>query len=377
MVSWSFPTRIVFGAGAVAGLGEEVARLGVSRVLVVTDPGVLAAGLLDPVERALDAAGVTHARFSGLTGNPTEAQVEAGAVAFREAGAAGVVAVGGGSALDVGKLIAVRSRTALPFEQLDDAKGGDALIPANLPPVIAVPTTAGTGSEVGRAGVLTLTRTHRKIVVFAPSMLPRVALLDPELTVSMPAGITAATGFDALTHNIEAYLAKGDHPLADAIALGGIELALTWLPTAVRQPGDLAARGGMMKSAMMGAIAFQKGLGACHSLAHPLSSQLGLHHGLANALCLPAVLEFNEGAVPERVAVLASRLGAGSEVGAAALAVRRFRREVGLPDGLGAAGVRAEQLAALADEAADDGCHASNPRPCSRDALLALYRASL
>jgi len=374
---WSFPTKIVFGAGTVASLGDELHALGDSRALLVSDAGCERAGLLEPVEAALKKANIDFSRFTGVQGNPKEAHVEAGAAAYLSEGAEAIVAVGGGSSLDVAKLIAVRVRTDLPFEELDDAKGGDRLIPAELPAVIAVPTTAGTGSEVGRAGVVTVESTGRKTVIFAPSMLPRVAVLDPEMTVSMPARVTAATGFDALTHSIEAYLSKGDHPMADAIALSGIDLCVANLARAVEEPKDLDARGAMLKAAMMGAVAFQKGLGTCHSLAHPLSSQHGLHHGEANAICLPAVVNFNEAVVPERVVVIAEHLRAPTHPHACAEALARFRHELGLPDGLAAVGIRDEHLDALADEAFDDACHQCNPRTTTRDDLYELYRASM
>lgn len=301
MAIWSFPTKIVFGVGEVDRSGDEARALGVARALVVTDAGVRRAGLLEPVLAALSAAGVEAAAFDGVSSNPTEAEIEAGAEAYAAHGADGLVAVGGGSPIDAAKLIGVRTRSARSWEELDDAQGGGQYVPRELPPVIALPTTSGTGSEVGRAAVLTVKSTQRKTVVFAPVMLPKVAILDPALTASMPPAITAATGFDALTHCIEAYLALGDHPMADAIAVAGIDRVVNHLPRAVEQGSDLEARGALMKAAMMGAVAFQKGLGACHSLAHPLSSDFGLHHGLANALCLPAVLDFNEHSALERV----------------------------------------------------------------------------
>ena len=203
--------------------------------------------------------------------------------------------------------------SAMPLALYDDAANGSALIVNPLPPMIAIPTTAGTGSEVGRSGVLTIQATNRKTVIFAPSLIPNVAILDPVLTVALPPRTTAATGMDALTHCIEAYCALGDHPMADAIALEGVALVAKHLHTAVQDGNDLAARGAMLKAAMMGAVAFQKGLGACHSLAHPLSAENGMHHGLANALCLPAVLDFNRGAVPLKIARIAGLLGARGE----------------------------------------------------------------
>jgi alcohol dehydrogenase class IV len=242
---------------------------------------------------------------------------------------------------------------------------------------VAIPTTAGTGSEVGRAAVVTVKSTGRKTVIFSPHLLAKVAILDPSLTLSLPPRTTAATGFDALTHCIEAYLAQGDHPMADAIALSGIDLIVNNLPKAVAQGDDLEARGAMMKAAMMGAVAFQKGLGACHSLAHPLSSECGLHHGLANALCLPAVIDYNEEEVFDRVIHVGVLLGAELGPGGTAQALRSLRQKVGLPDGLSEVGVARKKLPELADLAVQDACHRENPRPCTRDDLLKLYEASL
>jgi len=374
MSIWSFPTKIVFGAGEIERLGQETAALGVARVLVVADPGVEKNGLLTAPLAALAKAGLVTSVFTGVDGNPTEQNIEDGAKAYAAHRAEAVVAVGGGSPMDAAKLIALRAVCALPFEELDDAIDGGVHVPANVPPIITVPTTAGTGSEVGRSGVLTVRSTGRKTVIFSPRLLAKVAILDPALTVSMPKGVTAATGFDALTHCIEAYLSLGDHPLADAIALGGVELVAQHLERAVAEPTDLAARGGMMKAAMMGAIAFQKGLGGCHSLAHPLSSEHGLHHGLANALCLPAVIAFNTSAVPERVRRIAALLGESND---GVKAVAGLRARVGINGGLAGSGIRAEHLPPLAKKAFEDACHRSNPRPCSEADLLELYRASL
>ncbi len=376
-VIWSYPTRIVFGAGSAAQAGREAKNFIARRVLVVTDPGVIEAGLTRAVEASLAEAGLESRTFSKLSSNPTEAEVEAGADAYRSAGAEGIVAVGGGAAMDVAKLIAVRTKVDRSFEELDDNLGGDRFIPKDLPPVIAIPTTAGTGSEVGRAAVLTVASTGTKTVIFHPAMLPRVAILDPELSVSLPAGPTAATGFDALTHCLEAFLAKGDHPLADGIALAGLEIIARDLPRVVANGRDLEARGGMLKAAMMGAAAFQKGLGACHSLSHPLSAELGVHHGLANALCLPAVVDFNEQVVPERVRRIGALFGAGTGEGACGQALRRLRTSLGMASGLATVGVTRDHLPRLAALALKDGCHGGNPRPCTERDFLALYTASL
>jgi 4-hydroxybutyrate dehydrogenase len=374
---WSYPTRIVFGAGSAAEAGRETKSFVSSRVLLVTDAGVLATGLVRGVQAALEASAIESQTFSNLSSNPTEAEVEAGVAAYRAAKAEGIVAVGGGAAMDVAKLIVVRSKTDKPFEELDDAIGGDRLIPKDLPPVIAIPTTAGTGSEVGRAAVLTLASTGTKTVIFAPQMLPKVAILDPELSISLPGGPTAATGFDALTHCLEAYLAKGDHPMADGIALAGLEIIARELPRVVANGRDIEARGGMLKAAMMGAAAFQKGLGACHSLSHPLSAELGVHHGLANALCLPAVVDFNEHVVPERVQRIGALFGAAPQKGGCAQALRQLRTTLGMVSGLANVGVTREQLPKLAALAMKDGCHSGNPRPCQEQDFLAMYTASL
>jgi 4-hydroxybutyrate dehydrogenase len=377
MAIWSFPTRILFGPGQVAETGQEARSLGLGRVLIVADPGVERAGAVEPVRRSLEAAGLAVAVYTGVDGNPTEDNIEGGARAYAEHRADGVVAVGGGSPMDAAKLVALRARCGLPFEELDDAVNGGVHVPPDVPALITIPTTSGTGSEVGRSAVVTVRSTRRKTVIFSPRLLAKVAILDPELTRSMPPKTTAATGFDALTHCIEAYLARGDHPMADAIALAGIDLVMGHLPTAVSDGADLEARGAMMKAAMMGAVAFQKGLGACHSLAHPLSAEFGLHHGLANALCLPAVMDFNEVAVPERVAHVGLLLGGEAAQGACAKAVRALRERVGLPNGLEAVGLEAEQLRPLAQKAFEDACHRENPRPCTPDDLLDLYLASL
>jgi 4-hydroxybutyrate dehydrogenase len=245
--------------------------------------------------------------------------------------------------------------------------------------MIAVPTTAGTGSEVGRSGVVTLDVNHRKTVIFSPYLLANAAILDPSMTRTMPPHVTAATGFDALTHCIEAYVARGDHPMADGIAFEGIRLCAAHLERAVAHGDDLEARGGMLEAAMMGAVAFQKGLGACHSLAHPLSSEHGVHHGLANALCLPAVVEFNGGVAGERLGRVAALLGGkfdSLDAHACADVLRALRARIGLPGGLAAAGVPRGNLDRLADLAFQDACHTLNPRACTRDDLRALYEAS-
>lgn len=375
IVQWSFPTTVVFGNGAIAQIGDRVKAAKGTRALVVCDAGVVKAGIAEKVRKALEDAGIAAQIFDRVDPNPVEKNVFEGVAAYRSHGADIIVSVGGGSPLDAGKLIALKVTHERPLEEYDDAIGGDAHITANVPPILTVPTTAGTGSEVGRSGVVTLASNKRKTVIFSPYLMAKAAILDPELTVSMPPKVTAATGFDALTHCVEAYLSQGDHPMADGIALMGTELCAKHLPRAVEAGADLVARGAMMKAAMMGAVAFQKGLGVCHSLAHPLSSEKGMHHGLANALCLPAVCDFNNGAVPDRI----ERLRRIIDPNATSLsnALRSLREKIGLPNGLGAEGVTKADVPKLADKAMEDACWRSNPRAVTRDDAVKLYELSL
>ncbi|HEX7665303.1 MAG TPA: iron-containing alcohol dehydrogenase [Polyangiaceae bacterium] len=377
IVTWSFPTKIVFGNGALSTLAKEVGALGKKRALVVVDAGVVKAGIADKVKAELEKGGVAASVFDKVDPNPVEKNIFDGVAAFKAHNADIVISVGGGSPLDTGKLIALMTTHDRPLVDYDDATGGDQFITSNVPPIITIPTTAGTGSEVGRSGVVTLEANHRKTVIFSPYLLAKVAILDPELTKSMPARVTAATGFDALTHCLEAYCSLGDHPMADGIALEGLDLVAKYLVRATKNPDDLEARGGMLKAAMMGAVAFQKGLGATHSLAHPLSSEKGLHHGLANALCLPAVVEFNEAAIPEKLAKIKSILDPKNQSKTLADALRAIRKDLGLPEGLGAEGVTKADIPKLADKAIEDACHRSNPKPTTRDDLAKLYEASL
>jgi alcohol dehydrogenase class IV len=374
-VTWSFPTTIVFGPGAVSALADHVKRIGVSRALLVCDPGVVRVGIAERVRALLEAGGVAVAVFDGVDPNPVEKNIFDGVAAYRAHKAACVVAVGGGSPLDAGKLIALKVTHDRPLADYDDAVDGGRFVTQAVPPIVTVPTTAGTGSEVGRSGVVTLAATVRKTVIFSPHLLAKVAVLDPELTRSMPPRITAATGFDALTHCLEAFCSIGDHPMADAIAIGGLEQCAQHLARAVEHGDDLSARGGMMKAAMMGAVAFQKGLGACHSLAHPLSSEKGLHHGLANALCLPAVVDFNQSVIAPKLERIRAILTPDAKTCGDGL--RGLRKRVGLPAGLRAEGVTEADVAKLADKATEDACHRSNPRPVTREDLVGLYMRSL
>jgi 4-hydroxybutyrate dehydrogenase len=379
---FSFPTQIVFGPGAVGELGELVRGLGGTRALVVTDPGVRDAGLAARVIEPLAAAGVTCALFDRVSPNPTEENVEEGIGVYRAEGCDFLVGVGGGSAIDAAKAIRLRATHDLPLVEYDDNFGGEAKIQGGMPPMIALPTTAGTGSEVGRSTVIICRANARKTVLFSPHLMPSVAVCDPELTVGMPARITAATGMDALTHCVEAYLARPYHPLCDAIALHGMELCARSLRRAVEHGSDLAARGDMMIAAMMGATAFQKGLGVTHSLAHPLSSVAGMHHGTANAVLLPYVLAFNAPACPEKYAVIARTLqlevpAPSSPADAVVAWVGDLNAAVGIPATLRSFGVTEAMVTEMVPKALEDGCHQNNPRPCAAEEMRALYLAAL
>ena len=381
---FSFPTRIVFGAGTVRELGNEAKLLGIARPLLVTDHGVVACGLAQKVLAESRRAGLAPSLFEDVNPNPVERNVQDGLEAYRRGDCDGVIGLGGGSPLDAAKAIRLAVTHPFPLEQYDDQLDGAARISADIPPMIAIATTAGTGSEVGRSTVIILKATDRKTVIFSPHLMPNVALSDPELTVGMPPKITAGTGLDALTHNVEAYLALGYHPLCDAIALQGARLAIQNLPRAVHNGKDLEARSNMMMAAMMGAVAFQKGLGAVHSLAHPLSSIANLHHGTTNGVLLPHVLEFNRSVSEGRLRDLAVAMevadSKGSYAEAATALITRLRQllpEIGIPVTLGALGVTRDLIPLLAKKAMEDACHQSNPRPCTETDMMSLYEKAL
>ncbi len=382
IVELSWPTRVVLGPGALSRLPAELARLGVRRPLVVTDAGVVKAGIAAGVLGVLEAAGIRAERFVDVQANPTDRDATDGLAAYRRGGCDGLVAVGGGSSIDAAKLVQLLTTHEPPLSRYDDAAGGDRHVRGDLPPLVAIPTTAGTGSEVGRSGVATLPDTGRKTVIFSPHLMPRVAICDPRLTVALPARLTAATGIDAFTHGLEAYVAAGFHPLADAVGLDAVRRATRSLPVAVGSPGDLHARTDMMIAAMEGAMAFQKGLGASHALAHALGPLAGVHHGLANALVLPAVVAFVRPAAGPRLAQVAIAMGADPREGEVALAdgaaerVRALVAAVGLPGKLRDAGVNEADLPRLAAKALEDASHRTSPRPCTEQDLLAMLRAS-
>lgn len=376
ITSFSFPTKIIFGPGAIARLGAALTELGGIRPLVVTDKGIVASGIIKQVTVPLKKNGVEFSLFDNVTSNPVEENVWSGVTHFQQEKCDSIIALGGGSPLDVAKAIGLMATHQPPMAQYDDKVDGWKSVRPVLPPLIAIPTTSGTGSEVGRSTVITLKATQRKTVIFSPHLMPRVALCDPELTLKLPPHITAATGMDALTHCVEAYLAQGYHPMCDGIALQGMRLIAKSLLRAVHYGDDVDARTDMMMAASMGAVAFQKGLGVCHSLAHPLSTIAGLHHGLANAIMLPYVLEFNQPAAPERLADIAIALD-GKKDEPAATIVKRLNKFAGIPDKLSVAGVKAEQIPAMIEQAFEDASHLLNPRSVTKDDLKKLYEKAL
>lgn len=362
---FSFPTTVLYGPGMISRLPEQLQWRGMRAPLIVTDRGLRKTAIFKQVEALLNGA----AAFSDVDPNPTERNVLEGMTFYQSHRCDSLVVLGGGSAIDAAKAIRLKITHPLELAEYDDNIGGSEKITSNLPPFIAIPTTAGTGSEVGRSTVITIEKTNRKTVIFSPYLIPGLAIADPELTAGMPPNITAGTGMDAFTHNVEAFLAKGFQPICDAIALGGAKIVCRNLPRVIANPSDIEARGEMMVAAMMGAIAFQKGLGAVHSLAHPLSTEFGMHHGTTNAVLLPIVLEFNRSAVPERFRELHHQLGKDI-----ADCTRELNQICGIAPRLRDYGVPEQALPELAQKAIQDGCHLSNPAPCTADILLSLYR---
>ncbi|HLL81413.1 MAG TPA: iron-containing alcohol dehydrogenase, partial [Longimicrobium sp.] len=318
--------------------------------------------------------------FDRVTPDPTEKDAFDGLAAYKQGKCDGIIAMGGGSPLDAAKLVQVLVTHEPPLSRYDDATGGDQYVRDDMPPLIAIPTTAGTGSEVSRSGVATLSDTGRKTVIFSPFLMPKAAICDPLLTLGLPPGPTAATGMDAFTHCLEAFISNGFHPLADAVAIDGIRRTARSLAIAVKDGQNVPARSDMMVAAMEGAMAFQKGLGACHAIAHALTPISKVHHGLANAVLLPAVMEFNRGASAARLAQVAIAMGDNSlardEVlaGNAIERVRKLNQEIGIPARLRDVGVKQEDLERIAAKAFVDASHQGNPRKCTEEDLLAIAR---
>ena len=376
--NWTYPTAIRFGAGRIDELAAACAAAGIARPLFVTDPGLVR---LPITARALDvlaAAGIEAAVFSDVNPNPTEDNVAAGLAAMRAGGHDGVVAFGGGSALDCGKVVAFMKGQARPMWDFEDV--GDwwtRADPAGIAPVVAVPTTAGTGSEVGRAGVITNLATHTKKVIFHPGMMPAQVIMDPELTVPLPPALTAGTGMDALAHCLEAYAAPSYHPMAEGIAVEGMRLVQGNLLRAYRDGSDLDARGNMLVAAAAGATAFQKGLGAIHALSHPVGALYNTHHGLTNAVFMPYVLDFNREALWDKFDRLAGWLGLDGGFSGVLDFVLRLRRDLGIPHTLDRIGVDESRFPEMAAMAVLDPTAGGNPRPLTEADALDLYQRAM
>ena len=376
--NWSFPTSVRFGCGRIAELGVAAKSLGMTRPLVVTDARLAAAPLTERALAILAEDDVPAALFAEVKPNPNAAHIAAGLQALRRGRHDGVIALGGGSALDAGKVIAFMAGQRRRLWEFEDV--GDAWLHADaggILPVIAVPTTAGTGSEVGRAGVVTDEVRRTKRIIFHPRMMPSIAICDPELTLGLPPVLTAGTGMDALAHCLEAYCVASYHPLADGVALEGMRLVKDNILRAYRSGSDLEARAHMMAAAAMGATAFQKGLGAMHALAHPVGALHDTHHGMTNAVVMPYVLAFNRPAIAERIARLAAYLGLTATFAAFLDWLLELRGALDVPHTLTGLGIGDDQIEVMGTMAARDPTAAGNPVPIDARICRRLYRDAL
>jgi len=374
--NWNYPTAIRFGAGRVAELPDACRTLGIEAPLLVTDPGLAGLPMIAKAKAACIAAGLRCEVFSDLQGNPVEANVTAGVTAFRKGSHDGVIAFGGGSALDTGKAVALMVGQTRPIWDFEDREDWYTRVNvAGMAPTIAVPTTSGTGSEVGRASVITDMRDHTKKIIFHPRMQPALVICDPELTLGLPPHVTAAVGMDALSHNLEAYCSPFYHPMAEGIAVEGMRLIKDWLPVAVKDGANLEARAHLMIASSMGATAFQKGLGAMHSLSHPCSAHFDTHHGLTNAVVMPYVLAWNRKAIAEKMTRLAAFLGLQQQSFDGVLQwILDLRREIGIPETLAGLNVNAEHVDSLSQQAFEDPSTGGNPLPMTVAGFAQLYR---
>ena len=376
--NWSYPTAIRFGAGRIKELAEACRTAGIERPLLVTDSGLAKLAITGRAMSLLKEGGLPAAIFADVQPNPVDANVEAGIAVFRAGKHDGIVAFGGGSGLDTGKVVAFMAGQTRPLWDFEDV--GDWWTRADadkIAPVVAVPTTAGTGSEVGRAGVITQEATQTKKVIFHPKMMPKVVICDPELTVGMPPYITAGTGMDALAHCLEAYCAPSYHPMAEGIAVEGMRLVFENLPKAVSNGNDLEARAHMMSAAGMGAASFQKGLGAIHALSHPVGSLYHTHHGMTNGVFMPYVLVFNRLAIGPKIERLAGFLGIGGGFDGFLKAVLDLRKQTGVPHDLGGLKVDGSKAETVAEMAVADPTAGGNPIPVTKEGARKLFDAAL
>ncbi len=376
--NWSYPTAIRLGAGRIKELADACRAAGITRPLLVTDAGLAKLPITTRAMTLLKEAGLPVALFADVQSNPVESNVESGIAAYRAGKHDGIVAFGGGSGLDTGKVIAFMAGQTRPLWDFEDI--GDwwtRADPDKIAPIIAVPTPAGTGSEVGRAGVITQESTHTKKVIFHPKMMPRVVICDPEVTAGMPPSITAGTGMDALAHCLEAYCAPSYHPMAEGIAVEGMRLIFTNLPKAVANGNDLEARAHMMSAAAMGATAFQKGLGAIHALSHPVGALYNTHHGTTNGVFMPYVLVFNRKAIEAKINRLAGFLGIAGGFDGFLNAVLDLRKTTGIPHDLGDLGVDGSRVETIVEMSLEDPTAGGNPFPLTKEGSRKLFEAAL
>ena len=388
MQNYFLPPRIEFGDGAIQNLGEHIKSFGCKRPLLVSDAGVINAGILAKAIDALNASGLTHTTYSDIEPNPTDLSINDGVEAYKSEACDVVIAVGGGSVMDAAKAIRLLTTHAPPLEPYYADVGGVDRIRGDMPPLVCVPTTAGTGSEVSQGSIITDTSLNttdrwRKRAIVTPFNMSNIALLDPGITLGMPPALTAATGMDAITHGIEAYVATKYHPIAEGVALQALRMLSANIQKAYHEGSDVTARGEMLLGACMAAFAFQKGLGAVHSLAHQLSTDAPIPHGVANAILLPPVMEFNFSHATEKYAEIARALGIdtsdmdGDEAGHAAIdKIRGFNAELNMPKGLGDAGLDRAKIPKLGADAMLDHCHKFNPRVCTEADMVALFTAA-
>lgn len=377
--NWNFPTAIRFGAGKISQLAEVCKELKINKPLLVTDAGLAEQDFVKAIMQANVDAGVKTSIFSGVKPNPTGANVEDGVAAYKKGKHDGVIALGGGSALDAAKAIALmvdQNYSLWDFE--DIGNNWKRINPQGMAPVIAVPTTAGTGSEVGRAAVIVDEASSSKKIIFHPNMMPDIVIEDPELSQSLPAHITAATGIDAFVHNLEAYCAQVYHPMADGIALEGMRLIKEWLPVAFANGNDLVARSHMLIASSMGATAFQKGLGAIHALAHPLGAVYDKHHGLLNAILMPYVLLRNKPVIEQKIIHIARYLDLDDVSFNGFMSwIIEFRQDLGIPDDLGAIGISLSKKELIGRLAAQDSCAGSNPVQFSEEGYSQIFQCAV
>lgn len=377
IVQYNFPTIIRFGPGSVNELGGYLSKNGLSRPLIVTDPTVSQLHFLGEIVKDLQGRNISVETYYDIHKNPVKSDVYKGAEIFDEEERDSIIGIGGGAALDVARAITLRIHHRDDLFKYDDLKGGDIFITNEVPHFITIPTTAGTGSEVGRSAIISDDETHQKKILFSPKLLAKIVFADPLLTMELPSFITAATGMDALTHNMEAFLVNMFHPMCDGIALQAISLIQTSLVKAVNQP-DLASRSNMLIASLMGAVAFQKGLGVVHSLAHPLSSLLDTHHGLANAINIPYGMEFNIEGFEPKFKQIAKALNLPQESGESVVSyLFELNEKINIPLKLSSIGVKQEHIETLSDLALADFAHPNNPKPVSRDDFKKLYLKAL